>query len=153
MMLLIFNMRKNIKKGPLPDLLQHPRPWMEEVCGTLDIANRADVRLGMDFYQEELKVINGFRRGEDMHPLILQIEGEPPDHLSGFGLCKPSAFSLPQIFTPAQYKYWEKLPQTLVFEEMADTVVPRATLWRLLERAKSVGLIQRSDDGLWRKNE
>ena len=153
MMLLIFNMRKNIKKGPLPDLLQHPRPWMEEVCGTLDIANRADVRLGMDFYQEELKVINGIRRGEDMHPLILQIEGEPPDHLSGFGLCKPSAFSLPQIFTPAQYKYWEKLPQTLVFEEMADTVVPRATLWRLLERAKSVGLIQRGDDGLWRKNE
>jgi hypothetical protein len=77
-MILTFNMRKDIKRGALPQLLQQPRAWLEEVCGTLDIANRADARLGMDFHQGEgdLKVINGIRRGEDLHPLVLCTMGE-----------------------------------------------------------------------------
>lgn len=43
-----FNLRKKDKKGSKPSLLLNARDWLEEVCGTLDILNRCDVRLGVD---------------------------------------------------------------------------------------------------------
>jgi RecA-family ATPase len=63
-----FNLRKldGKRMGGRVPLLLDPRAWLEEVCGTLDILNRSDVRLGMDLY--EMRVINGIRRGESMDP-------------------------------------------------------------------------------------
>jgi hypothetical protein len=69
-----FNLRKRDKKRGKDDLLRDPRGWLEEVCGTLDILNRSDVRLGMDaaIHDEEVRVINGIRRGEQMCPLLIR---------------------------------------------------------------------------------
>jgi len=150
-MLITFNLRKWTKEeSKRPSLLTNPREWMEEVCGTLDISNRSDVRIGMDIQSEEVRVINGIRRGEEMHPLLVRpivIEGE---RLAGFELCPPEGEDLNVAFTPKQREYWTMLPSSFRFEEVADRLVPRASLSRLLARAKSLGLIEQPN-GVWQK--
>jgi hypothetical protein len=150
-MLITFNLRKWTKKdNNRPDLLTEPREWMEEVCGTLDILNRSDVRLGMDIHDEEVRVINGIRRGEEMHPLLIRPVSISGDKLSGFELCPPDSVNLDAAFTPKQKGYWAALPASFRFEEVADRLVPRASLSRLTARAKSLGIIERINS-VWRK--
>jgi hypothetical protein len=149
-MLITFNLRKWKKDGYRPSLLAVPREWMEEVCGTLDILNRSDVRLGMDLHNEDARVINGVRRGEEMQPLLIRpitIEGES---LAGFELCPPGGVRLAAALTSKQFEYWNALPPTFRFDEVADRLVPRASLSRLLKRAKSLGVIEESSGG-WQK--
>jgi len=109
-MLITFNLRKRDKKGTQSDLLTDQRGWLEEVCGTLDILNRSDVRLGMDHYGEDARVINGIRRGEDLHPLIVKPVEIAPDIYAGFELCPSDVFTTASLFTPKQREYWGKLP-------------------------------------------
>jgi AAA domain len=149
-MLITFNLRKWKKDGGRPDLLAEPREWMEEVCGTLDILNRADVRLGMDIHDEEVRVLNGIRRGEDMHPLLIRPVSIGGDGLAGFELCPPQGVNLRTALTTKQFEYWNQLPDAFRFEEVADNHVPRTSLSRLLNRAKSLGLIEQND-GRWQK--
>lgn len=149
--LITFNLRKWAKKDSTrPDLLTDPREWMEEVCGTLDILNRSDVRLGMDIHDEEVRVINGIRRGEEMHPLLIRPVSIEGGNLAGFELCPPDGLNLHAAFTPKQLEYWDKLPASFRFEEAADRLVPRSSLKRLLDRAKSLGIIEHVN-GEWRK--
>ncbi len=134
-----------------PKLVTDPREWLEEVCGTLDILNRSDVRLGMDFHDSDeiVRVVNGVRRGEDMHPLLIR-PVTYNDALAGFELCPPNDLGLKDVFTPKQLEYWDKLPAKFRFEEVADKTIPRASLKRLLDRAKSVGIVEQ-DNGAWQK--
>jgi hypothetical protein len=145
-----FNLRKRDKKIVKDDLLLNPRGWLEEVCGTLDILNRSDVRLGIDFYGEDSRVINGVRRGEEMHPLIVRPIETDPGQYAGFDVCPPDAATAAVVFTSKQREYWSKLPDSFRFDDMADKTVPRATLDRLLKRAKSAGLMEHRD-GIWKK--
>jgi hypothetical protein len=148
--LLSFNMRKKDRRSQSsPNLLSDPRDWLEDVCGTLDIMNRSDVRLGMDFYGDDVRVVNGVRRGEEMHPLLIRPVGDP-DGLGGFELCPPNQLSLLSSLTPSQADYWRKLPAEFRFEQVADRIVPRSSLFRLLTRAKSLGLVEETDV-VWRK--
>jgi hypothetical protein len=149
-MLITFNLRKRDKKESPSDLLLDPRGWLEEVCGTLDILNRSDVRLGMDHYGEDARVINGIRRGEGFDPLIVRPVEIAPDTYAGFELCPPDGTTPMFLYTAKLRGYWEKLPKEFRFDEVADSVAPRATLHRLLKRAKSGGLVEHID-GLWRK--
>jgi hypothetical protein len=150
-MLITFNLRKWTKKDSRrPDLLAEPRGWMEEVCGTLDILNRSDVRLGMDIHDDEVRVINGIRRGEEMHPLLIRPVSTEGENLAGFELCPPEGVNLRTALTTKQYEYWGVLPAEFRFDEIADRTVPRASLKRLLDRAKSLGLIE-PHNGAWRK--
>ena len=149
-MLLTFNLRKWKNDGKRPDLLAVPRDWMEEVCGTLDILNRSDVRLGMDFHDEEVRVINGIRRGEDMHPLLVRPISNTDQKLAGFELCPPNGMNLHNALTTKQFEYWNQLPPMFRFEEVADRTVPRGSLSRLLARAKSLGIVEQAE-GTWRK--
>ena len=149
-MLITFNLRKRDKKGPQSDLLTDQRGWLEEVCGTLDILNRSDVRLGMDRYGDDARVINGIRRGEDFHPLIVKPVEVAPDKYAGFELCPPDVLTTASLFTSKQRQYWGKLPKEFRFEDVADSLVPRATLDRMLKRAKSAGLVKQVS-GVWRK--
>jgi hypothetical protein len=149
-MLITFNLRKRDKKASPSDLLTDPRGWLEEVCGTLDILNRSDVRLGMDRYGEDARVINGIRRGEDMHPLIVRPIDIASDTYAGFELCPPDAATTCFLLTPGQRVYWDKLPKEFRFDEVADSLVPRSTLDRLLKRAKSAGLVEQVG-GIWKK--
>lgn len=143
-----FNLRKRDKKNGKDDLLLNPRGWLEEVCGSLDILNRSDVRLGMDSHGDESRVLNGIRRGEEMHPLIVRPVEIAPGEYAGFELCQPDTQTL---FTPTQRCYWEKLPGAFRFDEVADKIVPRTSLWKLLERAKQAGLAD-VKDGQWAKS-
>jgi len=159
-MLITFNLRKQFR-GRLgrPNLLKDPRAWLEEVCGSLDIVNRSDVRLGMDIaiHDEDIRVVNGIRRGEDMDPLIIHsvdskgLSANTGDNLAGFELCPPDRSSLNAVFTQRQLAYWEILPLSFRFENVADRIVPRASLKRLLDRAKSVGIVEQDSGAWWKK--
>jgi hypothetical protein len=151
-MLLVFNLRKKDRKDRNPpDLLTDPRAWLEEICGSVAILDRCDVRLGMDFYGSDgVKVINGVRRGEDIDPLFVRSVGGPPDNWAGFELVVPTEIDLQLAFTPKQKEYWDKLPVAFNFDEVADKLVPRASLFRLLKRAESLG-VSRLDHGRYRK--
>jgi hypothetical protein len=141
-MLLSFNLRKKERKGTPPNLLTDPRAWLEEICGSIAILDRCDVRLGMDFYSgDEIKVINGVRRGEDMHPLLVRSVGDGPENYAGFELVLPTDLDLEQAFKPQQKAHWDKLPCEFGFEEIADKSVPRSSLSRLIAKAKSFGLL------------
>jgi len=142
-----FNLRKRDKKSFKDNLMLDPRGWLEEVCGTLDLLNRSDVRLGMDFHGEDARVINGIRRGEEMHPLIVRPVEVTPGEYAGFQLSPPDTHTL---FTSTQRDYWAKLPDSFRFDDVADKLVPRSTLWKLLERARQAGLAAQ-EDGAWAK--
>jgi hypothetical protein len=149
--LLTFNLRKKDKRSlKVIDLLCNPRDWLEEVCGSLDILNRSDVRLGIDVCKEDIRVINGIRRGEEMHPILIRPIGDPPDNLAGFELCNLQGSDQEFAFTPEQRAYWQKLPSTFRFDEVADKLVPRSSLFRLISRAKSLGVLT-NEQGRYRK--
>src|SRR5215472_7797314 len=131
-----------------PRLLTEPRRWLEEVCGTLDILNRSDVRLGIDTHDDDVKVINGIRRGEEMHPLLVRPVGEAP-RLAGFEPCALDSASLAAVLPPKQLGYWNALPPKFRFDDVADSVVPHSSLSRLLTRAQSLGLLVQNSSGLW----
>ena len=147
---LTFNLRKRDRKSTsVPCLLNEPRDWLEEVSGSLDILNRCDVRLGIDLRGDDIRVVNGVRRGEDMHPLLIRPVGDH-DNLAGFELCAPNELDLISALTPTQREHWAKLPSGFRFDEVADKIVPRASLSRLLGRAKSLGLLA-VEGGTYRK--
>ena len=147
---LTFNMRKRDRRTGMPSLLTAPRDWLEEVCGTLDISNRSDVRLGMDFQGEEWRVINGFRRGEEMDPMLIRSVGDPDSGLAGFELMPPDEVTLRLALRGKQLTHWERLPDEFRFDEIADKLVPRVSLSRLLKRAKSLGVVKEAG-AVWRK--
>jgi len=144
-----FNLRKRDKKCGKNDLLLDPRGWLEEVCGSLDILNRSDVRLGVDSHGDEGRVLNGIRRGEDMHPLIVRPVEIAPGEYAGFELCPPDTQTL---FTATQRSYWNNLPVSFRFDDVADKIVPRSTLWKMLERARQAGLAEFTDGQGWAKS-
>lgn len=149
--ILTFNLRKRDPGKETPDLLRKPRFWLEEVCGSLDLINRSDVRLGMDFLDEEheQRVVNGVRRGEPFEPILIKPVGHD-DSLAGFEICSHKETDLLSSLTPKQKSQWEGLPEWFRFDDIADKMIPRSSLSRLLKRLKSLGLIEHLD-GVWRK--
>lgn len=149
--ILTFNLRKQDPGREKPDLLHNPRVWLEEVCGTLDLINRSDIRLGMDYLDEEKdqRVINGVRRGEPFDPIVVKSIGKDGE-LAGFEIVSHKEADLLSSLTKKQKAYYVQLPEWSHFDEVADKIVPRASLWRLLNRLKSLGLVEEVD-GLWHK--
>ncbi|MEE8114861.1 MAG: AAA family ATPase [Nitrososphaerales archaeon] len=148
--LMTFNLRKRDRRAAPPDLMSNPRDWLEEVCGSLDILNRSDVRLGMDFYNDDIRVINGIRRGEEMEPILVKPVGDSPDKLAGFELSLANEVDLKSALTATQQSHWEKLPDKFSFEEIADKSVPRTSLHRLINRTQSLGALKQ-EGGHWVK--
>ena len=74
-----FNLKKIDKKGARPNLLVNPRDWLDDVSGAKEIMSRSDIRLGIDFFDDEqtVRVINGIQRGEPFNPLLIQPAGDP----------------------------------------------------------------------------
>jgi hypothetical protein len=133
------------------DLLADPRDWLEEVCGSLDLLNRSDVRLGIDIQRDEVRVINGIVRGREMHPLLIRPFLNSDDRPAGFEQVTPDQLEIYASFTGRQQEYWEKLPSQFKFEEVADQTVPRSTLSRLIKVAVSFGSLIKGNDGLFKK--
>jgi hypothetical protein len=146
-----FNLRKHDRKSGRGDLLSDPREWLEEVSGTLDILNRSDVRLGIETHHDDVRVINGIVRGREMHPLLIRPARDVNDQLAGFEQVIPGEADLLATLTKKKKGYWDMLPTHFRFEDVADTLVPRSTLSRLIEETKQLGAIRRGDDGVFRK--
>jgi AAA domain len=146
-----FNLRKRDKRGRKANLLADPRDWLEEVCGSLDLLNRSDVRLGIDEHAEDVRVINGIVRGREMHPFLIKSFRNPEDQLAGFEQLSPDQLDLMVGLSETQRRYWESLPQEFRFEDVAGRLVPRSSLSRLLSRTKSFGAVRQDEDGVFRK--
>jgi len=146
-----FNLRKLDRKNGRADLLSDPRGWLEEVSGTLDILNRCDVRLGIDTHSEDARVINGIVRGREMHPLLIRPVRNVSEELAGFEQVTPGQLDLLSALPLTMKGHWDKLPNEFRFEEIADKVVPRSSLSRLIEKTKSLGALTRGEDGVFIK--
>jgi len=144
-----FNLRKRDRKAlSSPDLLTDPRDWLDDVCGHSDILNRCDVRLGIDSWGDEgdgVKVINGIRRGEHMEPILMRSVPLSENNWGGFELAPPKDTDVHFTLTTGQSEHWKKLPPRYRFEEVADKLVPRASLSRLNKRAKSLGFLRETE--------
>jgi hypothetical protein len=146
-----FNLKKQDKKHGKADLFTEPRVWLEEISGSLAISYRADVRLGIDYHgDDEIRVINGVRRGEDMHPLLIR-QAYHNDALAGFELSPPNSTDELLGLTEGQKGYWKQMPETFRFEEVAKGLVPRSTLSKITAKMKSLGLLTKDKTGLWHK--
>ena len=149
--ILTFNLRKRDRRAKnSPDLLQEARDWLEEVAGSIDILNRCDVRLGMDFQRDDVRVINGVRRGEEMHPLQIRPVGDSPEDLAGFEPVPPGSVDLVLALTTEQLGYWRKLPDEFRFQQVVDKMVPRSSLSRLIKKTKLLGSLVVTG-GIYRK--
>jgi hypothetical protein len=146
-----FNLRKRDKRVRKANLLADPRIWLEEVCGSLDLLNRSDVRLGIDIQRDEVRVINGIVRGRDMHPVLIRPFLNSDDQPAGFEQVTPDHLETYASLTGKQREYWEELPSHFKFEEVADVIVPRSTLSRLIKAASSFGALVKADDGVFKK--
>lgn len=144
-----FNLKKIDKKGARPNLLVNPRDWLDDVSGAKEIMSRSDIRLGIDFFDDEqtVRVINGIQRGEPFNPLLIQPAGDPE---AGFEQCPAGEVSLQEVFTFKQRGYWQTLPPSFTFKEAVALGVAKSSLHRLLDRARSVGIV-RSDNEKWIK--
>ena len=141
------NLRKTDRKVELPDLASDPHGWLQEIAGSLDIVNRSDVRIGVTRYREGVMVVNGVRRNEDMHPLLLAPIDDNPDKLAGFRPISTGMPDLIRIFSPEQLSYWTRLPSAFSFSDHANNGIPKGSLSRLVHRAISLGVMLREPDG------
>jgi hypothetical protein len=150
--IMVFNLRKkNRTANSQPDLLANPRDWLEEVCGSLDIVNRSDVRLGMDVYRDDIRVVNGIRRGEPMEPLLLSpVAGMGDEDLAGFEMHLLDNIDRQATLTDKQIKIWSSLPTNFRMKEIEE-MGPRATIYRTIKRLESLGMVIRSLDGSYTK--
>jgi len=132
--------------------LSDPRNWLEEVCGSLDILDRSDVRLGIDAHDgSDVRIINGIVRRREMHPILIRPVANSNEELAGFEQGKAGELDLTFVFSPKQKAHWDKLPARFKFEEHADKTVPRSTLSRIKNIAMSLGALVRCEDGIFQK--
>jgi hypothetical protein len=146
-----FNLRKLDRKNGRANLLSDPREWLEEVSGSLDILNRCDARLGIETHNDDVRVINGIVRGREMHPLLIRPVRNGNDQLTGFEQVTPDQLDLLSALSVTMKGHWDKLPHEFRFEDAADKVVPRSSLYRLIEKAKPLGALKRGEDGVFIK--
>jgi hypothetical protein len=148
-----FNLRKEDKRVGRSNLFLNPRGWLEEVSGSLDLLNRSDVRLGMDFYGlDDIRVVNGVRRGEDLHPLLIRsefLEGDP-DKPAGFELVQASEAEVLGALKGKLHEYWLALPHEFTFEE-ATKIMGKSNFDRLKKRTTSLGALEHVARAQYRK--
>ena len=136
------NLRKNDRRaGPQPDLMLYPHDWLQEVAGSLDLMNRSDVRLGVNRYSDNVVVVNGARRGEEVHPMLLSPCDDDPEELAGFRSVNSTKQDIEKVLSDVQMKYWDELPEQFRFIDYANNGIPKSSLSRLLKRCQSLGIL------------
>lgn len=136
------NLRKDARRpGPAPDLMLNPHDWLQEIAGSLDLINRSDVRLGVNRHSDNVVVINGARRGEEMFPMLLSPVDDDPEELAGFRSINSSKQELIKLLSAQQVEYWQELPDKFRFADHANNGIPKSSLSRLLNRCASLGLL------------
>jgi len=146
-----FNLRKKDRRAGRSNLLSDPRDWLEEVCGSLDLLNRSDVRLGIDIHLDDVRVINGVVRGRDMQPILIRPFLNAEEEPAGFEQVTPDRLDVLVSFTEKQRAYWGILPHEFRFEEVAGKLIPRSSLSRLVRAAVGFGALVKGNEGEFRK--
>jgi len=152
--MLVFNLRKTDHHSDMPDLFVNPRSWLQGTAGSLDIQNRSDSRLGLDNWkeQDDLLVLNGIRRDEQMEPLVIEPRwgaSQEKGHESGFRVVDTSALPPEKIFKGRLLEGWEAMPPSFSIEDLKK-VVSVGTAYRIRDRALAFGLI-REEEGVFVK--
>jgi hypothetical protein len=144
--LMVFNLRKRNKMVTLEDnlLLTNPHDWMQEVCGSLDLVNRADTRIGVDRYvgADDTLIISGVGRSEAIEPIIAQIEALDDDTQAGFGAYHLTEADLLKLLTPDMRKNWKKLPAHWCPQDALDVGMSKSNVSKLKKRALSLGILE-----------
>lgn len=136
------NLRKDSRVGRvLPNLMLEPHAWLQEVAGSLDLMNRSDVRMGVSRHQDNVIVVNGARRGEEMHPMLLSPIDDDPDELAGFKSIISTKQDIGKLLTDTQLRHWNELPDYFKFNDYANNGIPKSSLSRLVNRCISLGLL------------
>lgn len=136
------NLRKDSRQGrTLPNLMLEPHAWLQEVAGSLDLINRSDVRMGVDRHSDNVIVVNGARRGEEMHPMLLAPIDDDPEELAGFKSIISTKHDIKKLLTETQLHYWNELPDHFRFIDYANNGIPKSSLSRLVNRCSSLGLL------------
>jgi hypothetical protein len=150
-----FNLRKRDRslKSPRVDLLSDPRGWLEEICGSLDLLNRSDCRLGMDFHGSDgVRVVNGIRRGEEMRPLLIRgvFLGDDPDVPAGFELVQADNTDVVMALPPKLFDYWQALRREFTFAQ-AVALMGKSNFHRLKEITESLRVLESIGRGTYKK--
>jgi hypothetical protein len=148
-----FNLRKIDKRFKRSNLFADPRGWLEEISGSLDLLNRSDVRLGMDFHEpEDVRVVNGIRRGEDLHPMLIRPVhlDDDPDKAAGCELVRADELEVFGALKGKLNQYWCTLPIEFTFEE-ATRRMGKSNFDRLKKRTTSLGALEQVTRGVYRK--
>lgn len=157
----VFNVKKTDRRAAhQPNLLENPHDWLQETSGSLDLQNRADARLGLAYWEtpdDELLVLNGVRRGEKMEPILLepvwyQAPGSAQPERTGFQRVASEAVHFANTLSPRMREVWTSLGTTVTKEDL-QAEVSRATAYRLLQRALSLGILVEVSDGVYQKVE
>lgn len=136
------NLRKDARQGrQMPDLMLEPHAWLQEISGNMDLINRSDVRMGVNRYNDNVIVVNGARRGEEMHPMLLSPIDDNPDELAGFKSIITAKQDISKMLSKAQFEYWNKLADRFQFSDYANNGIPKSSLSRLLNRCTSLGFL------------
>jgi len=158
-----FNTRKKSRiAAQQPSLIKDPRDWLEEASGGMEIQSRSDVRLGLEYKGDagdRIFFFNGWRRGEDMEPMMLESvilgsdeEGKPK--LAGF---KPAPLreedDLTAMLTDRQAELWRMLPpgEFTVADLEGDDKLSRASAYNMRTRLVRLGLVTDLGGGRMRK--
>lgn len=154
----VYNVRKdsNQKKEPV-SLLEYPHDWLQEISGSLDLQNRSDVRLGMEFMKKgerDVVVLNGIRRGETIEPFLLEAvhlpdSGEEP-RLGGFTRIAPESIDPETVLTAKMYAAWYEMDETFTVAELAKKS-SRGTAYRLIARARRMQIVKEVEPGRFQK--
>lgn len=159
-----FNTRKKSRISQQhPSLIKDPRDWLEEASGGLEIQSRSDVRLGLEYKGDpgdRLFYFNGWRRGEDMEPMLLEsvILGEDADgkpKLAGFkpSLLRPDE-DPDEMLTPRQVDVWRGLaPGEFTVHDLEAAGLPRSSAYNMRNRLIRLGLVKKLEEGKFLKEE
>ena len=156
-----FNTRKKSRMAKeKPSLLKDARDWLEEASGGLEIQSRSDVRLGLEYLgdpADRLFCFNGWRRGEDMEPLLLEsvILGdgrETKPRLAGFQVSTVKAETLDEMLTERQGEVWRTMaPGPCSIAELVGMGLPRSSAYNMRARLLRLGLVKPLEDGMFLK--
>jgi len=149
------NVRKSDRRGERPDLLTQPHLWLEETSGLLDLMNRCDIRLGIDHYKNDQRILNGAVRGGSADPIVIK------SVVTGYTKSEEPIFGgwervIPDddprfLFSEKQAEYWEMLPSRFKYIDVVPSLIPKSSFSRLFHRAESLGLLNQTALGVYEK--
>ena len=156
----VYNIRKDdpTRKEP-PNLLENVQGWLQEISGSMDLQNRSDVRLGMQFMNRndrDVVVLNGLRRGEVMEPFILETAYLPlrdcdnSPREGGFARVPAQGVKADRVLSGKMYEAWLAMDSQFSIHDLLK-ICTTGTAYRLAERAVKLGLSRELERGVFEK--